>query len=144
MSEAQKGWLEQRSSERLSDVLKVVYYPVDGNAAQAVSSEDYKDTTIEKIQEDRSRHSYIQAMTDDVSKGGMSIMTSTPMSIGQMLVIDLFLPKLNKPVKLLAEVRNVERNIKGANTFKAGLKIVSMSKSDLKRVENHIMELKFK
>ena len=139
----EKGWLEkQRQYERVRDVLKIVYYPIEGPSEQIMAQEDYKDTTIEKLEQDKTKHSYINAMTDDISQGGMAILTDKPLAIKQLVVIDLFLPKISKPVKLLAEVRNVE-NVKGASSFKAGVKIVSVSKSDLKRIENHIMGLKF-
>jgi c-di-GMP-binding flagellar brake protein YcgR len=139
----EKGWLEkQRQFERIRDVLKIVYYPLEGTAEQITAQEDYKDTTIEKLEQNRTSHSLINAMTDDVSQGGMAILTDKPLALKQLVVIDLFLPSVSKPVKLLAEVRNVE-NVKGAATFKAGVRIISVSKSDLKRIENHIMERKF-
>ncbi len=140
----EKGWLEkQRQHERVQDVLKISYYPVEGSAEQAVSADDYKDTTLEKLSNDKTAHSFINAMTDDISKGGLSIITDKPLALGQLVIIDLFLPKVSRPVKLLAEVRNVDSQVKGAASFKAGVRILSVSKSDLKRIENHILELKF-
>jgi hypothetical protein len=140
----EKGWLEkQRQHERVQDVLKIVFYPVEGSADQVVSTEDYRDTTIEKLSSERSNHSIINAMTDDISKGGLSILTDRPLALGQLVVIDLFLPKISRPVKILAEVRNIDSQIKGAASYKAGVRILSVSKSDLKRIENHILELKF-
>lgn len=140
----EKGWLEkQRQFERVQDVLKISYCPIEGTAEQVTATEDYKDTTVEKLTENKSKDSIINAMTDDISKGGMSILTDKPLSLKQLVIIDLFLPKISKPIKLLAEVRNVEASIKGAASHKAGVKILSVSKSDLKRIENHIFSLKF-
>jgi hypothetical protein len=140
----EKGWLEkQRQFERIQDVLKIVYYPVEGTAEQVTATDDYKDTTMEKLSAGKSNNSYINAITDDISKGGMSILTDKPLSLKQLVVIDLFLPKISKPIKLLAEVRNVDSVIKGAASFKAGVKILSVSKSDLKIIDNHILSLKF-
>ncbi len=140
----EKGWLEkQRQFERVQDVLKISFYPIEGSADQATATDDYKDTTIEKLTATRSRNSYLNAMTDDISKGGMSIITDKPLALKQLVVIDLFLPRIAKPVKLLAEVRNVETVVKGAASYKSGVKILSVSKSDLKRIENHITEMKF-
>jgi hypothetical protein len=140
----EKGWLEkQRQHERVQDILKIVFYPIEGTADQVVSTEDYRDTTIEKLSNERSNHSIINAMTDDISKGGLSILTDRPLALGQLVVIDLFLPKISRPVKILAEVRNIDSQIKGAASYKAGVRILSVSKSDLKRMENHILELKF-
>jgi len=134
----QKGWLEQRASERISNILKVVYYPMKKDSAVA-STEEYKNTTIEKIQADFTASSYVQAMTEDISKGGLSITTHDPLEIGQNVIIDLFLPKLSRPVKILTEVRNLE---KIGSTYKAGLKTISISKSDLQRIELYLNDIK--
>lgn len=138
--DVQKGWLEKREFERVRDVVKVLYYPMK-KGSEVASTEEYRDTTIEKIQQDITASSYIQAMTDDISKGGMSISVTSPLEIGQHVVIDLFLPKISKPVKILTEVRNLEKE---GGTYKAGLKTVSISKSDLKRIEEHLSEMKRK
>jgi len=139
--EMKKGWLYKRQYERVPDVLKVLYYPIK-ESKQVLNSDDYKDTTIEKITKTGGASSFIQAMTEDISKGGLSIVSETPLAIGQHIIIDLFLPRLANPVKILAEVRNIEKNIKGSSSYKAGLKIISISKSDLKRIELRIMEIK--
>ena len=136
MAQSEKGWLEHREYTRVRDVLKIVYYPIEGTGSQTASSDDYKDTTIEKLAADRSRNTYIKAMTEDISKGGLSILTDKPLALNQHVIIDLFLPRIMKPIKLLAEVRNIESTSKAS--FKAGLKIISISKSDLSRIENHL------
>jgi Tfp pilus assembly protein PilZ len=82
-------------------------------------------------------------MTEDISKGGLSIITDKPLAMGQLVIIDLYLPEMPSPVKLLSEVRNIDTHVKGAATYKAGVKILSVSKSDLKKIENRIYELKF-
>jgi c-di-GMP-binding flagellar brake protein YcgR len=133
-----RGWLTKREYERVRDVIKVLYYPMKKGSTVA-STEEYKDTTIEKIQQDITASSYIQAMTDDISKGGMSISVTAPLEIGQHVVIDLYLPRFSKPIKILTEVRNLEKE---GGTYKAGLKTVSISKSDLKRIEEHLSEVK--
>ena len=138
--DVQKGWLEQRSTERVSNTLKVVYYPLKKDSV-AAGTDEYKDTTIEKIQADFTVNSYIQAMTDDISKGGLSITVNEPLELGQHMIIDLFLPKISKPVKILTEVRNLEKT---GGTYKAGLKTLSISKSDLSRIEQHLNNIKQK
>ncbi len=140
MSEPKKGWLERREFERVKDVLKIAYYPVTSDSD--IASDDYKDTTIDKIKSGRFGSSFTQAFTEDISKGGLSIATAESLHEGQKIILDMFLPKILKPVKILAEVRHVEQSLKGSGTYKAGLKIVSISKSDLKRIENHIFTLK--
>jgi c-di-GMP-binding flagellar brake protein YcgR len=114
---------------------------VDSDTAEV--SDDYRDTTVEKIIQDKKTSQYVQAMTEDISKGGLSIVTDENMESGQKIIIDMFLPQMSKPVKILCEVRHVDPAPKGSTTHRAGLKIVSMSKTDIKRLENHIMGLKF-
>jgi c-di-GMP-binding flagellar brake protein YcgR len=136
-----KGWLEKREYERVKDVLKIMYCPVDSDTAEV--SDDYRDTTVEKIIQDKKTSQYVQAMTEDISKGGLSIVTDENMESGQKIIIDMFLPQMSKPVKILCEVRHVDPTSKGSTTHRAGLKIVSMSKTDIKRLETHIMGLRF-
>jgi c-di-GMP-binding flagellar brake protein YcgR len=139
--ETQKGWLERRQFERVRDVLKVFLYPINQPAAEVLNSDDYKDTTPEKLLKDKTKNPYIQSMTEDVSQGGMSILTEIQLNAGQLVIIDLYLPKILKPIKLLAEVRHVE-NVRGSTSNRAGVKILSVNKTDLKRIENYIFMLK--
>jgi c-di-GMP-binding flagellar brake protein YcgR len=138
-----KGWLERREFERVKDVLKVVYYPID-NKETIMKSDDYKDTTLENLKLNPGKNPVVNAITDDISKGGLAILTDKPLALGQLVIIDLFLPRLAKPIKLLTEVRNIESYVKGSGSFRAGLKIISVSKSDLQRIENYILEIKQK
>jgi len=140
--ETQKGWLERRQYERVDDALKIFLYPIKETASEVMNSADYKDTTPEKLISDKTKNPYVQSMTQDISQGGMSIITETPLAQGQLVIIDLYLPKIMKPVRLLAEVRHIDANIKGSTSNKAGVKILSINKSDLKRIENYIFELK--
>jgi c-di-GMP-binding flagellar brake protein YcgR len=140
----EKGWLEkQRQHERVKDILKIVFYPIDGTGAQEILKDDYRDTTVEQLASRKSGIPALNAMTEDISKGGLSIITDKPLAMGQLVIIDLYLPEMPSPVKLLSEVRNIDTHVKGAATYKAGVKILSVSKSDLKKIENRIYELKF-
>lgn len=141
--EINKGWLERREFERVKDVLKVVYYPIE-NKEEIIKSDDYRDTTMENLKLSPGKNPLVNAITEDISKGGLAILTDKPLSLGQLVIIDLFLPRLAKPIKLLTEVKNIESHIKGAGSYRAGLKIISVSKSDLQRIENYILEIKQK
>ncbi len=139
-----KGWLEKREFERVKSVLKVIYYIIDDkNKENIVQSSEYKDTTLNNLKT-TSKNPIINALTEDISKGGLAIITEKPLVIGQHIIIDLYLPKLSKPIKLLTEVRNIDSYVKGSGSYKAGLRILSISKSDLQRIENHILEIKKK
>lgn len=138
----QKGWLYKRQHESIPEILKVIYYPITEPASNVLNSEDYKDTTIEKLTSPGRASSFIQTITEDISKGVMSISTDNLLSIGQHIIIDVFLPKVANPIKILAKVQNIEKSIKGTSSYKAELKIISISKSDLKRIETKIMKIK--
>ncbi len=139
---SEKGWLEKKHFSRVHDVLKVVYYPLIGTADDIADSDDFRDTTLEKITDDKTKSSYIQTITEDISKDGLSIITEKPLSVSQLVIIDLFLPRISKPIKILTEVTGIE-SVKGAGSHRAALNILSISKSDLRRIEKHIMDLKF-
>ena len=83
----------------------------------------------------------ISSMTDDVSRGGLAIITDENLTQGDKLIIDLYITHAASPVKLLAEVMRLEGLLKGNNSTKAGLKIISISKNDLKRLESHLSEI---
>ncbi len=139
-----KGWLEKREFERVKSVLKIIYYIIDDkNKESIIKSSEYKDTTLNNLKM-VSKNPIVNAITEDISKGGLAIITEKPLAIGQHIIIELFLPRLSKPIKLLTEVRNIDSYIKGAGSYRAGLKILSISKSDLQRIENHILEVKQK
>ncbi len=137
MTEMKKGWLERREYERVKDILKVAYYRT--SEASPELSDDYKDTTVEKLQMVQGNR-LITSMTDDVSRSGLAIITDEPLVQGDKLIIDLYIPQASSPVKLLAEVMRLD-GLKGNETKKAGLKIISISKNDLKRLESHISGL---
>ena len=140
--DAKKGWLEKREFARIKDVLKIAYYPVDDALGSISNSPDYKNTTIDMLKNVQHRGSLINAITEDISQGGLSILSEEPLKKGQKVIIDLFVCSIQKPVKLFAEVCYVENNVKGASNYRAGLKIISLSKSDLERIQNHILNLK--
>ncbi|MFW6211201.1 MAG: PilZ domain-containing protein [bacterium] len=137
-----KGWLEKREFTRLKDTIKVVYYPVDDTRGIGSNSSDYKNTTIEMLKNVQHRGSLINAITEDISRGGLSILSGEPLQKGQKIIVDLFISSVQKPVKILSEVCHVEKNIKGASAYRAGLKILSLSRSDISRIQDHILKLK--
>lgn len=136
-----KGWLERREFERIKDILKVAFYEVNDENGKVSLSEDYKHTTLEKLAAS-GIGGFVQAMTEDISAGGMSIISDVEISQGQKLIIDLFLPRFSKPLKILAEAKHVEKSIKGTASYRAGLKILSISQADLAKIEKRILELK--
>ncbi|PKL90695.1 MAG: hypothetical protein CVV21_11715 [Candidatus Goldiibacteriota bacterium HGW-Goldbacteria-1] len=137
MTDIKRGWLERREYERVKDILKVSYYRTSEESPEL--SDDYRDTTVEKLQMVQGNR-LITSMTDDVSRGGLAIITDEALVQGDKLIIDLYIPQASSPVKLLAEVMHLD-GLKGNDSKKAGLKIISISKNDLKRLESHLSGL---
>src|SRR5690606_8424334 len=126
-------------------------YTVDEAVAQELSVDaSYKDTTLEQLRSQTQVASPMTGVTENISKGGLSLTSDEPMLLGQKVVVDMTLPGVKQPVRALAEVMRssgdsrsqvVDRN---ARSFSAGLKILAVNKEDLRRVENFIIMEKIK
>ena len=146
-----RGHIEQRQFERIVAVLQIKYYPLDPLTADAMQVDDsYKDTTLENLREQSRVQSPMTGVTENISKGGLSLTSEEPLMVGQKVIVDMTLPNVKQPVRALAEVMRssgdsksqvVDRN---AASFSAGLKIIAVNKEDLRRVENFIISEKIR
>jgi c-di-GMP-binding flagellar brake protein YcgR len=145
-----RGTIEQRQFERIMTTLQIKYYVVEKDYADKLKQEAaYKDTTLEALAKMDRPNTPLQGVTDNISTGGLSLVSDTPIAEGTQVVCDITLPNLPRPLRALAEVvrsdskegRVVDRTI---NTYRAGLKIIAINKDDLKRIENYIIEEKIK
>jgi hypothetical protein len=146
-----RGHIEQREFERIVAVLQIKYYTLDAQTAGELSLDaSYKDTTLEKLREQSQVNSPMVGVTENISRGGLSLTGEEPLLVGQRVIVDMTLPGVKQPVRAMAEVMRssgdsrsgvVDRN---ATSFKAGLKIVAVNKDDLRRVENFIISEKIK
>jgi len=72
-----------------------------------------------------------------------------PLAIGTMVICDITVPSLPRPLRALAEVahsdskdgRIVDRTV---SIYKSGLKIIAINKDDLTRIENYIIDEKIR
>ena len=89
----------------------------------------------------------LTGVTENISTGGLALVSEQPMAIGTQVVVDITMPKMPQSLRALAEVvrsdsesgRVVDRTV---STYKAGLKILAINKDDLRRIENYIVEQK--
>jgi c-di-GMP-binding flagellar brake protein YcgR len=145
-----RGTIEQRQFERITSTLQIKYYIIEKEYADKLQTDAaYKDTTMESLAKMDRPNTPLQGMTDNISSGGLALVTDTPVALGTYVVCDITMPKFPRPLRALAEVvrtdskegRVVDRTI---STYRSGLKIISINKDDLKRIENYIIEEKIK
>jgi hypothetical protein len=145
-----RGTIEQRKFERIVSQLQIKYYVVDeAYATQLKTEAAYKDTSLEKLASLQRPSTVLTGVTDNISQGGLSLVSEAPLALGTNVVCDITVPTLPRPLRALAEVvrsdsndgRVVDRTQK---VYKAGLKILAINKDDLTRIENYIIEEKIK
>lgn len=145
-----RGTIEKRQFERIVSNLQIKYYIVDAAYAQQLSTEAaYKDTTLEKLATAQRPTNVLSGMSENISAGGLSLVSEQPLAIGTHVVCDITMPALPRPLRALAEVvrsdskdgRVVDRT---QSVYKSGLKIIAINKDDLTRIENHIIEEKIR
>jgi hypothetical protein len=150
MESYNKGTIEQRTFERLVATLQIKYYVVDDKYAEQLKTEAaYKDTTMEQLMAVQRPSTVLAGVTENISVGGLSLVSDVPMAMGTHVVCDITMPNLPRPLRALADVvrtdskdgRIVDRT---AQTYKVGLRIIAINKDDLTRIENYIIEEKIK
>jgi hypothetical protein len=144
------GTLEQRQFERIMTTLQIKYYVIEKQYAQQLQNDEaYKNTTLESLQKVDRPSTQLQGVTENISQGGLALVSDTPIAMGTFVVCDITMPTLPRPLRALAEVvrtdsmdgRVVDRTI---STYRSGLKIHAVNKDDLKRIENYIIEEKIR
>jgi hypothetical protein len=136
VAKAARENLEKRRFERMKAGLQIKWRPVTaGEEATLVKAGGY--AAVESF------HSHTAEITDfnkviseDVSLGGLKISTAMSMPIGTRLWVQISLPDVPVPVNAIAEVRWCESV---ASAFLSGLKFLTISKSDLDKVERYLV-----
>ena len=145
-----RGTIEQRQFERITSTLQIKYYIVEKEYAEKLQLDAaYKDTTLESLSKMDRPNTPLQGVTDNISTGGLALVSDAPIAMGTHVVCDITMPNLPRPMRALAEVvrsdskegRVIDRTI---STYRSGLKIIAINKDDLKRIENYIIEEKIK
>lgn len=148
--DASRGTIEQRKFERIISTLQIKYYIVEKEYADKLKEDSaYKDSTLEKLSKIERPNTPLIGMTENISQGGLELITEQPVSLGTHVLCDITLPKFSQPLRALTEVvrtdsregRVIDRTL---STYRAGLKIIAINKDDLKRIENYIIEEKIK
>jgi c-di-GMP-binding flagellar brake protein YcgR len=145
------GTIEQRQFERIVAEMNIRYYPVEEAYFQQLEGEAaYKDTHIEKLADLPRPSTYLVGVTENISRGGMSLVTEKPLPLGSHVVLDMTVPNLPRPLRAIGRVmRSQEQGGGGtvdntAMVYRTGLKLVAINKEDMKRIENYILEANLK
>lgn len=145
-----RGTIEQRKFERIVSQLQIKFYVVDNAYAEQLQTEAaYKDTTLDKLTGSARPTTMLSGVTENISQGGLALVSEQPLAIGTMVVCDVTVPNLPRPLRVLAEVvrsdskdgRIVDKTM---SIYKSGLKIIAVNKDDLTRIENYIIEEKIR
>jgi len=143
-----RGTIEQRKFERIVSQLHIKYYIIDAAYAEQLRTEAaYKDTTLDKLAASLRPNTGLTGVTENISQGGLSLVSEQPLAMGTMVVCDVTIPKMPRPMRVLAEVaytdskdgRIIDRTL---SIYKSGLKIIAVNKDDLTRIENYIINEK--
>ena len=145
-----RGTIEHREFERIVSQLQIKYYVVDDDYATQLSGESaYKNSTLEKLAQNPRPSTTVNGVTENISSGGLALISEKPLALGTFVVCDITMPKMPRPLRALAQVmrsdsvdgRIIDRTV---STYKAGLKILAINNDDLKRIENYIIEEKIR
>jgi c-di-GMP-binding flagellar brake protein YcgR len=144
------GTIEHRQFERIITTLQIKYYIVEKDYADKLKEDDaYRDTTLETLKSMDRPNTPLQGVTENISSGGLALVSESPIALGTHVVCDITMPNLPRPMRALAEVVRTDSKEgrvvdKTMSTYRAGLKILAINKDDLKRIENYIIEEKIK
>ena len=79
------GWMEKRQHERVLTSLKVEYRLVEGSAKKVLKHENYSDTTLDQVVQMSAKSTVHQAVTKDISMGGMSLVGEQAFPMGAIV-----------------------------------------------------------
>jgi hypothetical protein len=145
-----RGTIEQRKFERIVSQLQIKFYVVDAAYAEQLQTEAaYRDTTLEKLSASPRPSTLLNGVTENISQGGLALVSEQPLAIGTMVVCDITMPNLPRPLRVLARVVHSDSNDgrvvdRSVSIYKSGLKILAVNRDDLTRIENYIIEEKIK
>jgi hypothetical protein len=136
------GWVEKRQHERVVATIKISYRIIESKDAKAVLSQDsYRSTTADQLPGLSQVSPLYDAVTRDVSVGGLSILSEQPIPKGTVVEVGLTLPNYKTTLKFLAEIVYVESITEmGRALQRSGVKTLAINKEDVTRMEEYLIE----
>lgn len=126
-------WIEKRSSQRLSSFLKAAYRRLEDHETSQLRNDQDCQAALGRLGE------LLEAQTTDLSLGGMSLLGRDSFTHGDILLVQVDLPKIGGPFLCLGEVRWAGRydGVDGT-VFTAGLKTMYAHRYDLVRLNSYL------
>jgi hypothetical protein len=136
------GWVEKRHHERIVATVKISYRLIDSKDAQAMLSQDsYRSTTAEQLPGLSQVSPLYEAVTKDISVGGLSVLSEQPIPKGTVVEVGLTLPNYKTVLKFLAEIVYVESITEGGRALqRSGVRTLAINKGDVTRMEEYLIE----
>jgi len=133
------GWVEKRQHERVLTSLKVEYRLIEGNPKKILKHEHYSDTGLDQVLTLAAKSPVHQAVTKDISVGGMALVGEQGFPVGSIVEVGLQLPHYKTQLKFLAEVMRSESFVEMQRTFfRSGLKILAINKADIDHISRYL------
>jgi c-di-GMP-binding flagellar brake protein YcgR len=136
------GWMEKRQHERVVATLKIGYRLIESKDAKKVLAEDsYRTTTADQLPGLAQVSPIYEAVTKDISAGGLCIVSEQQAPLGTVLEVSLTLPNYQTSLKFLAEVVRVDQLSEMGRTLQRwGVKTLAINKEDVTRMEAYLIE----
>ena len=141
------GWIEKRQFERVDAMIKVSYCVLPKEELVVVLAEtSYRDSTAEMLPNLSKRSATLNAVTKDISIGGMSLVGEEAFPAEGALEIKLHLPTYPIPLTMLAEVVRLEAESSGAlgTMYRAGIKILAINRGDVMHLDKFLLAEKIR
>lgn len=138
------GWVEKRKFERIVATLKMEYQIVSGpETKKLLAHEHYQETTVDHLPKLSQKSSLYEAVTKDISMGGLALVSQQALQAGMVLEVSLHLPNFKTILKFLAEIRHVQTTVEmGRTLFQAGIQIMAINKADVEKMEDYLLAQK--
>jgi hypothetical protein len=136
------GWVEKRRHERIVATVKISYRIIAPQDAKEMLSQDsYRSTTADQLPGLSQVSPLYEAVTQDVSVGGLSVLSEQPILQGTVVEVGLTLPNYKTVLKFLAEIVHVESVTEmGSSLQRSGVRTLAINKGDVTRMEEYLIE----
>lgn len=134
----QNAYIEKRASERLATRINVSYSIItDAELDRLASTKNYQDISLGENR-DMKVKDVMNVVTENISVGGLMIVSEKPLKAGLSMNLELQLPQTPVPLKCLAVVvRGSEMPQNGLYT--AGLRFLAINKDDVDKIQRYIV-----
>jgi hypothetical protein len=136
-----KGWLEQRSRERSSATVNVLFRVLDGPEKHGLLDHSkYKTTTLNHLPKLAQKFHVYQAVTKDLAEGNLSVTGEHSFAVEELVEISILPPKYVVPVTLLANVKWTRSFSQLGKTLStAGITVVALDSESMDRLSRHFL-----